>query len=181
MPMLMLINIAVYNGVTNAIFCSLNFLFCEWRLVYSERLVAAFSENMTCGQMSCLTVKWELAYLFVDIFPWCVQFCIKLQKHGQCKGEGKKCCETVFEFCRRTLHARLQTGPGGGSEQSELPLTNFCLLVDFLLDIVSLVRIALFVANTGILYIYSLQKNCICFINCFSWKYIPINWWTPLE
>ncbi|NWQ92637.1 DOP1 protein, partial [Burhinus bistriatus] len=42
------------------------------------------------------------------------------------------------ECCRRTLHARLQTGPGGGSEQSDLPLTNFCLLVDFLLDIVSL-------------------------------------------
>uniref|UniRef100_A0A8C4TTQ0 DOP1 leucine zipper like protein A n=1 Tax=Falco tinnunculus TaxID=100819 RepID=A0A8C4TTQ0_FALTI len=60
------------------------------------------------------------------------------------------------ECCRRTLHARLQTGPGGGSEQSELPLTNFCLLVDFLLDIVSLVRIALFVANTGILYDYIL-------------------------
>nr|XP_054486346.1 protein dopey-1 isoform X9 [Agelaius phoeniceus] len=42
------------------------------------------------------------------------------------------------ECCRRTLHARLQTGPGGDSEQPELPLTNFCLLVDFLLDIVSL-------------------------------------------
>ncbi|XP_048790794.1 protein dopey-1 isoform X1 [Lagopus muta] len=42
------------------------------------------------------------------------------------------------ECCRRTLHARLQTGPAGGNEQSELPLTNFCLLVDFLLDIVSL-------------------------------------------
>ncbi|KAM9382684.1 protein DOP1A isoform 2-T2 [Phaethornis superciliosus] len=42
------------------------------------------------------------------------------------------------ECCRRTLHARLQTGPGSGNEQSELPLTNFCLLVDFLLDIVSL-------------------------------------------
>ncbi|NWV11479.1 DOP1 protein, partial [Ptilonorhynchus violaceus] len=42
------------------------------------------------------------------------------------------------ECCRRTLHARLQTGPGGDSEQSELPLTNFCMLVDFLLDIVSL-------------------------------------------
>ncbi|NXH83006.1 DOP1 protein, partial [Edolisoma coerulescens] len=42
------------------------------------------------------------------------------------------------ECCRRTLHARLQTVPGGDSEQSELPLTNFCLLVDFLLDIVSL-------------------------------------------
>ncbi|KAM6127055.1 protein DOP1A isoform 2-T2 [Pterocles gutturalis] len=42
------------------------------------------------------------------------------------------------ECCRRTLHARLQTGPGGGSEQPELPLTHFCLLVDFLLDIVSL-------------------------------------------
>uniref|UniRef100_A0A8C3KK13 DOP1 leucine zipper like protein A n=1 Tax=Calidris pygmaea TaxID=425635 RepID=A0A8C3KK13_9CHAR len=60
------------------------------------------------------------------------------------------------ECCRRTLHARLQTGPGGGNEQSELPLTNFCLLVDFLLDIVSLVRIALFIANMGILYIYIL-------------------------
>ncbi|XP_065587021.1 protein dopey-1 isoform X2 [Cyrtonyx montezumae] len=42
------------------------------------------------------------------------------------------------ECCRRTLHARLHTGPAGGNEQSELPLTNFCLLVDFLLDIVSL-------------------------------------------
>ncbi|NWZ62718.1 DOP1 protein, partial [Acrocephalus arundinaceus] len=42
------------------------------------------------------------------------------------------------ECCRRTLHARLLTGPGGDSEQSGLPLTNFCLLVDFLLDIVSL-------------------------------------------
>ncbi|KAH0622110.1 hypothetical protein JD844_024115 [Phrynosoma platyrhinos] len=42
------------------------------------------------------------------------------------------------ECCRRTLHARLQTVPGGGSEHAELPLTNFCLLVDFLLDIVSL-------------------------------------------
>ncbi|XP_052538535.1 protein dopey-1 isoform X8 [Tympanuchus pallidicinctus] len=42
------------------------------------------------------------------------------------------------ECCRRTLHARLQTEPAGGNEQSELPLTNFCLLVDFLLDIVSL-------------------------------------------
>nr|XP_056712061.1 protein dopey-1 [Euleptes europaea] len=41
------------------------------------------------------------------------------------------------ECCRRTLHARLQTLPGG-SEPAELPLTNFCLLVDFLLDIVSL-------------------------------------------
>lgn len=37
------------------------------------------------------------------------------------------------------MHARLQTGPGD-SESSELQLTNFCLLVDFLLDIVSLVR-----------------------------------------
>nr|KAF6341131.1 DOP1 leucine zipper like protein A [Myotis myotis] len=43
------------------------------------------------------------------------------------------------ECCRRTMHARLQTGPGD-SESSELQLTNFCLLVDFLLDIVSLVR-----------------------------------------
>ncbi|XP_004860334.1 protein dopey-1 isoform X2 [Heterocephalus glaber] len=42
------------------------------------------------------------------------------------------------ECCRRTLHARLQVGPGDSSESSELQLTNFCLLVDFLLDIVSL-------------------------------------------
>ncbi|XP_014312680.1 protein dopey-1 [Myotis lucifugus] len=31
------------------------------------------------------------------------------------------------ECCRRTMHARLQTGPGD-SESSELQLTNFCLL-----------------------------------------------------
>uniref|UniRef100_A0A5F8GE65 DOP1 leucine zipper like protein A n=1 Tax=Monodelphis domestica TaxID=13616 RepID=A0A5F8GE65_MONDO len=42
------------------------------------------------------------------------------------------------ECCRRTLHARLQIGPGDNSESSELQLTSFCLLVDFLLDIVSL-------------------------------------------
>ncbi|KAM6186211.1 protein DOP1A isoform 2-T2 [Rhynchocyon petersi] len=42
------------------------------------------------------------------------------------------------ECCRRTLHARLQIGPGDSSESSELQLINFCLLVDFLLDIVSL-------------------------------------------
>uniref|UniRef100_A0A8D0DVU4 DOP1 leucine zipper like protein A n=1 Tax=Salvator merianae TaxID=96440 RepID=A0A8D0DVU4_SALMN len=42
------------------------------------------------------------------------------------------------ECCRRTLHARLQTVPGSGSEPSELSLINFCLLGDFLLDIVSL-------------------------------------------
>ncbi|KAK9411388.1 protein dopey-1 [Crotalus adamanteus] len=42
------------------------------------------------------------------------------------------------ECCRRTLHARLQAVPGGASEPAEFPLTNFCLLVDFLLDIVSL-------------------------------------------
>ncbi|XP_074847061.1 protein DOP1A isoform X5 [Carettochelys insculpta] len=42
------------------------------------------------------------------------------------------------ECCRRTLHARLQTAPVAGNESSELSLTNFCLLVDFLLDIVSL-------------------------------------------
>ncbi|XP_033619246.1 protein dopey-1 isoform X4 [Fukomys damarensis] len=42
------------------------------------------------------------------------------------------------ECCRRTLHARLQIGPGDSRESSELQLTNFCLLVDFLLDIVSL-------------------------------------------
>ncbi|XP_058163069.1 protein DOP1A isoform X1 [Dasypus novemcinctus] len=42
------------------------------------------------------------------------------------------------ECCRKTLHSRLQIGPGDSSESSELQLTNFCLLVDFLLDIVSL-------------------------------------------
>uniref|UniRef100_A0A2K5YR22 DOP1 leucine zipper like protein A n=1 Tax=Mandrillus leucophaeus TaxID=9568 RepID=A0A2K5YR22_MANLE len=42
------------------------------------------------------------------------------------------------ECCRRTLHARLQIGPGDTNDSSELQLTNFCLLVDFLLDIVSL-------------------------------------------
>ncbi|PIO34532.1 hypothetical protein AB205_0097240 [Aquarana catesbeiana] len=41
------------------------------------------------------------------------------------------------ECCRRTLHARLQT-PNDSSNPPELPLINFCLLVDFLLDIVSL-------------------------------------------
>ncbi|XP_030054935.1 protein DOP1A isoform X1 [Microcaecilia unicolor] len=42
------------------------------------------------------------------------------------------------ECCRRTLHARLYLPPGQDREPPELPLTNFCLLVDFLLDIVSL-------------------------------------------
>ncbi|KAM9666105.1 protein DOP1A isoform 5-T11 [Trichechus inunguis] len=42
------------------------------------------------------------------------------------------------ECCRRTLHVRLHIGPGDSSESSELQLINFCLLVDFLLDIVSL-------------------------------------------
>ncbi|KAM4693771.1 protein DOP1A [Discoglossus pictus] len=42
------------------------------------------------------------------------------------------------ECCRRTLHARLPSSAGEGSKPSELPLINFCLLVDFLLDIVSL-------------------------------------------
>ncbi|XP_029451392.1 protein dopey-1 isoform X2 [Rhinatrema bivittatum] len=42
------------------------------------------------------------------------------------------------ECCRRTLHARLHLASGADREPSELPLTNFCLLVDFLLDIVSL-------------------------------------------
>ncbi|XP_052637587.1 protein dopey-1 isoform X3 [Harpia harpyja] len=63
--------------------------------------------------------------------------------YTQCKAELELQAEPSFnkdhtQLSRRTLHARLQTGPGGGSEQSELPLTNFCLLVDFLLDIVSL-------------------------------------------
>lgn len=90
--------------------------------------------------------------------PLCVQLFINIKQCGQCSGVGKRCHETLFEFCRRTLHARLQTGPGGGNEQSELPLTNFCLLVDFLLDIVSLVRTVLLLANPGILSLYSLQK-----------------------
>uniref|UniRef100_A0A8C3WRH4 DOP1 leucine zipper like protein A n=1 Tax=Catagonus wagneri TaxID=51154 RepID=A0A8C3WRH4_9CETA len=42
------------------------------------------------------------------------------------------------ECCRRTLRARLHIGPGDSSDSSELQLTSFCLLVDFLLDIVSL-------------------------------------------
>nr|XP_019585111.1 PREDICTED: protein dopey-1 isoform X6 [Rhinolophus sinicus] len=42
------------------------------------------------------------------------------------------------QLSRRTLHARLHIGPGDSSDSSELQLTNFCLLVDFLLDIVSL-------------------------------------------
>lgn len=94
-------------------------------------------------------------------------FALSYRNMASVRGKDKY-RETLFEFCRRTLHARLQTGPGGGSEQSELPLTNFCLLVDFLLDIVSLVRIALFVANTWILYICSLQKYYIYSIDSFS-------------
>uniref|UniRef100_H0XB58 DOP1 leucine zipper like protein A n=1 Tax=Otolemur garnettii TaxID=30611 RepID=H0XB58_OTOGA len=42
------------------------------------------------------------------------------------------------ECCRRTLHARLQTGPGDSSEPSESQLASFCSLVGFVLDIVSL-------------------------------------------
>ncbi|XP_064411620.1 protein dopey-1 isoform X2 [Latimeria chalumnae] len=42
------------------------------------------------------------------------------------------------ECCRKTLNARIHAGSLGGSEPSELSLTKFCLLVDFLLDIVSL-------------------------------------------
>ncbi|XP_075718190.1 protein DOP1A isoform X5 [Rhinoderma darwinii] len=42
------------------------------------------------------------------------------------------------ECCRRTLHARLQRSCSDSGNLSELPLINFCLLVDFLLDIVSL-------------------------------------------
>ncbi|MEE6476377.1 hypothetical protein FKM82_011056 [Ascaphus truei] len=42
------------------------------------------------------------------------------------------------ECCRKTLHTRHQTSASDGSKPPELPLTNFCLLVDFLLDIVSL-------------------------------------------
>nr|Q8BL99.2 RecName: Full=Protein dopey-1 [Mus musculus] len=50
----------------------------------------------------------------------------------------EECCRQSFFLSRRTLHARLQVGPGDSSDSSELQLTNFCLLVDFLLDIVSL-------------------------------------------
>ncbi|XP_043929288.1 protein dopey-1 [Protopterus annectens] len=43
------------------------------------------------------------------------------------------------ECCRRTLNARLHTRcDGSNGESSDLSLTHFCLLVDFLLDIVSL-------------------------------------------
>ncbi|XP_053566454.1 protein dopey-1 isoform X1 [Bombina bombina] len=41
------------------------------------------------------------------------------------------------ECCRRTLHSRLQSCDES-NKLSDLPLINFCLLVDFLLDIVSL-------------------------------------------
>ncbi|KAM5163832.1 protein DOP1A isoform 2-T2 [Mantella aurantiaca] len=41
------------------------------------------------------------------------------------------------ECCRRTLHARLHS-PNDSNNPPELPLISFCLLVDFLLDIVSL-------------------------------------------
>uniref|UniRef100_A0A4W3IME8 DOP1 leucine zipper like protein A n=1 Tax=Callorhinchus milii TaxID=7868 RepID=A0A4W3IME8_CALMI len=41
------------------------------------------------------------------------------------------------ECCRRTLSARMQAS-SGGKEMSEYTLAEFCLLVDFLLDIVSL-------------------------------------------
>lgn len=161
-------------------FYSLNFLILWMKTGLQWKTGCSFFWKHAMGPNELLNSKMRDCLFVYRDYPWCVQLCIKLQKHGQCKGR-EKYRETVFEFCRRTLHARLQTGPGGGSEQSELPLTNFCLLVDFLLDIVSLVRIALFVANTGILYIYSLQKYYICFINYFSWKYIAINWWRPLE
>lgn len=104
---------------------------------------------------------------FVVIIPILYSFALSCRNIVNVRGRGE-CGETLFEFFRRTLHARLQTGPGGDSEQSELPLTNFCLLVDFLLDIVSLVRIALFITNIGILYIYILQKYYLYCINCFS-------------
>ncbi|XP_053316061.1 protein dopey-1 [Spea bombifrons] len=42
------------------------------------------------------------------------------------------------ECCRRTLNAKLRSPACDGSKTPELPLINFCLLVDFLLDIVSL-------------------------------------------
>ncbi|XP_078504257.1 protein DOP1A [Lissotriton helveticus] len=42
------------------------------------------------------------------------------------------------ECCRRTLHSRMQTRPGDVPKHTDIPLTTFCSLVDFLLDIVSL-------------------------------------------
>ncbi|KAG5856899.1 hypothetical protein ANANG_G00012820 [Anguilla anguilla] len=42
------------------------------------------------------------------------------------------------DCCRRTLNSHLQVGAAGKSEPSELSLLEFCHLVDFLLDIVSL-------------------------------------------
>uniref|UniRef100_A0A8I5NMV8 DOP1 leucine zipper like protein A n=1 Tax=Papio anubis TaxID=9555 RepID=A0A8I5NMV8_PAPAN len=63
--------------------------------------------------------------------------------YSQCKAELDLQTEPPFskdhaQLSRRTLHARLQIGPGDSNDSSELQLTNFCLLVDFLLDIVSL-------------------------------------------
>lgn len=176
--MLILVNIAVYGGVTNAIFCSLNFLILWMKTGLQWKAACCFFWKHVMGLNELLNNKMRLIIClwgFSDVYSFALSY--RNIVNGGGWGEY---CKTLFEFCRRTLHARLQTGPGGGSEQSELPLTNFCLLVDFLLDIVSLVRIALFIANTGILYNYSLQKYYICFINCFSWKYIAINWWTPL-
>lgn len=157
--------------------CCIEFLYFtnQESLFYTKALVTAFSERMAQGQISHLTVKWEIAYWFTVFIPSIYSFALSYRSMVNVRGKGKY-HDTLFELCRRTLHARLQTGPGGDSEQSELPLTNFCLLVDFLLDIVSLVRITLFIADIGILYIYGLQKYCIYFINCFSWKYIDINW-----
>ncbi|KAJ8354068.1 hypothetical protein SKAU_G00216350 [Synaphobranchus kaupii] len=42
------------------------------------------------------------------------------------------------DCCRRTLNSHLQVGAAGKSEPSEFSLLEFCQLVDFLLDIVSL-------------------------------------------
>ncbi|EDL77635.1 similar to dJ202D23.2 (novel protein similar to C21ORF5 (KIAA0933)) (predicted), isoform CRA_d [Rattus norvegicus] len=50
----------------------------------------------------------------------------------------EECCRHFFFCFRRTLHARLEVGPGDSSDASEFQLTTFCSLVDFLLDIVSL-------------------------------------------
>lgn len=109
------------------------------------------SEEATVGQVQYLTETEETPYLFIRILLQVYSFLLTYRNVVNVM--GKRCHETLSEFCRRTLHARLQTGPGGGNEQSELPLTNFCLLVDFLLDIVSLVRTVLFVTNPGIWFI----------------------------
>ncbi|KAG2468580.1 DOP1 protein, partial [Polypterus senegalus] len=63
--------------------------------------------------------------------------------HLQCKAELDLQIQSPFQrdhtqLSRRTLNTRLQAGPGSSSDTNDLSLAEFCLLVDFLLDIVSL-------------------------------------------